>query len=157
MAAIAKILVLSLIASGASEAISYVLVYRTEQFQQLKQKVVQSELRLEDEKHATTGNGKNRQRRIESIETQLSSARNKASSLQLRNMLVVAVIQLVSVYQVNAVYGGAAVGTLPFEPLSMFRGLTQRGLPEDSPSNACSATFVFVLGGLLFKALLDRG
>ncbi|KAJ2460362.1 Calcium load-activated calcium channel [Coemansia sp. RSA 2424] len=156
MAAFAKILALSLIASGASEALSYVLVYRTEQFQLVKQKVVQSEFRLEEEKHATAGNGKHRQRRIDSIEAQLSAARSKASSLQLRNMLLVALIQLVSVYQIGAIYGGVAVGTLPFEPLSMFRSLTHRGLPEDSPNNACSATFIFVLGGLMFKALIDR-
>ncbi|KAJ2035887.1 Calcium load-activated calcium channel [Coemansia sp. S16] len=156
MSAFVKILALSLIASSVSEALSYVLVYRTEQFQQLKQKVVQGESRLEEERHSTAGNSKNRQRRIESIESQLSTARSKASRLQLRNMLVVALIQLVSVYQVNAIYGGEAVGTLPFEPLSMFRGLTHRGLPEDSPNNACSATFIFVLGGLMFKAVIDR-
>ncbi|KAJ2836246.1 hypothetical protein FBU31_001420, partial [Coemansia sp. 'formosensis'] len=66
-----KILALSLVASSVSEALSYFLVYRTEQFQQLKQKVVQSEIRLEEEKHSTAGNGKNRQRRIESLESQL--------------------------------------------------------------------------------------
>ncbi|KAJ2899412.1 Calcium load-activated calcium channel [Coemansia aciculifera] len=156
MSAFVQVLALSLLASSASEAISYALVYRTEQFQALKQKVVQNEIRLEEEKQNTAGNGKHRQRRIESIEAQLSAARSKASSLQLRNMLVVALIQLVSVYQISAMYGGVVVGTLPFEPLSVFRSLTHRGLPEDSPSNACSATFVFVLGGLMFKALLDR-
>ncbi|KAJ1887412.1 hypothetical protein LPJ66_009132 [Kickxella alabastrina] len=156
MSDFAAVLALSLVASATSEAISYFLVYRTEQFQQVKQKVQQSELKLEEEKSSTSGNGKNRQRRIESIEAQLSAARSKASSLQMRNMFVVAVIQLGSVYLINWLYSGKSVGRLPFEPLKVFHSLTQRGLPEGSPSDACSATFVFVLGGLMFKALLDR-
>ncbi|KAJ2808836.1 hypothetical protein H4R20_000578 [Coemansia guatemalensis] len=151
-----EVLALSLVTSSLSEAISYFLVYRTEEFQRLKTKVIQSERKLEDEKQATGGSGKHRQRRIEGIETQLSSARSKASSIQLRNMLVVGLVQVASIYCVNSWYSGMVVGVLPFEPLAMFRGLTHRGLPEDSPANACSATFVFVLGGLMFKAMLDR-
>ncbi|KAI8321280.1 hypothetical protein GQ54DRAFT_186739 [Martensiomyces pterosporus] len=156
MADFVKLLALSLVASGASEAISYYLVYRTEQFQHLKQSIVRNEVKLDEEKRATTGNAQRRQRRIESIEAQLSSTRSKAGSLQLRCTLIVGVIQLLVIYQVNSIFGSAPVGTLPFEPLSMFRSLTHRGLPEDSPSNACSATFVFVLGGLVFKSLIDR-
>ncbi|KAI9502190.1 hypothetical protein GGI25_003357 [Coemansia spiralis] len=151
-----SILALSLAASSVAEAISYAFVYRTDNFQQLKQKIIQNELKLEGEKQTIGGNGKHRQRRIESLEALLSDARNKASGLQLRSMLVVGVMQLLSVYIVNSLYSGKVVATLPFEPISMFRSLTHRGLPEDSPSNACSATFVFVLGGLVFKALLDR-
>ncbi|KAJ2726224.1 hypothetical protein GGI07_000701 [Coemansia sp. Benny D115] len=152
-----SVLGLSLVASAVSEAISYVLVYRTEQFQQVKQKVKQCEQKLEEENQTVaTGNGKNKQRRIESLNAQLSTARNKASSLQMRNMIVVAVVQLLSVYWVGSVYDGRVVARLPFEPLSFFKSLTHRGLPEDSPANVCSATFVFILGGLMFKAVLDR-
>ncbi|PIA13449.1 hypothetical protein COEREDRAFT_24990, partial [Coemansia reversa NRRL 1564] len=150
------VLLLSLVTSSLSETISYFLVYRAEEFQRLKSKVIQSERKLEDEKQMTGGGGKHRQRRIEGIEAQLSAARSKASSIQLRNMLVVGLVQVASIYCVNSWYNGLVVGVLPFEPLAMFRGLTHRGLTEDSPANACSATFVFVLGGLMFKALLDR-
>ncbi|KAJ2698314.1 hypothetical protein FB645_005671 [Coemansia sp. IMI 203386] len=156
MSDFAGILILSLVASAVSEAVSYALVYRTEQFRQIKAKVQQCETKLEDEGRSTTGNNKNKQRRIESIEAQLSTARGKASSLQLRSMVVVAVVQLGSIYLVNSMYSGRPVARLPFEPLNMFRGLIQRGLPDDSPSDACSATFVFVLGGLVFKAAIDR-
>ncbi|KAJ1642065.1 Calcium load-activated calcium channel [Coemansia erecta] len=156
MSDFAAVLALSLAASAVSEAITYALVYRTEQFRQVKAKVQQCEAKLEDEGRSTTGNGKNKQRRIESIEAQLSTARAKASSLQLRSMLVVAVVQLGSIYLVNLMFSGVSVARLPFEPLGMFRGLIQRGLPEGSPDDACSATFVFVLGGLVFKAAIDR-
>ncbi|KAJ1818314.1 hypothetical protein LPJ56_003867 [Coemansia sp. RSA 2599] len=71
-------------------------------------------------------------------------------------MLVVAVVQFGSIYLVNSLYSGMSVARLPFEPISMFKGLIQRGLPEGSPGDACSATFVFVLGGLVFKAAIDR-
>ncbi|KAJ1735780.1 hypothetical protein LPJ61_000377 [Coemansia biformis] len=151
-----SVLALSLLSSSVAEAISYALVYRTDEFRDLKAKVLQCEQRLEDEKLVTAGRGKNRQRRIESIEAQLSAARGKAGSMQMRSMLVVGVVQVAAIYLVNAWYSGRVVGVLPFEPLAMFRGLTHRGLAEDSPANACSATFVFVLGGLAFKAAIDR-
>ncbi|KAJ2510409.1 Calcium load-activated calcium channel [Coemansia sp. RSA 1939] len=158
MSRFVSVLAFSLIASGISEAISYALVYRTDQFQHLKQKIVQNELKLEEEKQVVggSGSGKHRQRRIESLEAMLSAARSKAGGLQLRSTIMVGVMQLLFIYVVNLVFRGQIVATLPFEPLSMFRSLTHRGLPEDSPSNACSATFVFVLGGLVFKSMLDR-
>ncbi|KAJ1666181.1 hypothetical protein IW140_001791 [Coemansia sp. RSA 1813] len=151
-----SVLVLSLISSGISEAVSYALVYRTDQFQHLKQKIIQNELKLDEEKQALGGSGKHRQRRIESLETMLSATRSKASGLQLRSTLVVGVMQLLFIYVVNSLFSGKVVATLPFEPLSMFSSLIHRGLPEDSPSNVCSATFIFVLGGLVFKSMLDR-
>ncbi|KAJ2769846.1 hypothetical protein IWQ57_002933 [Coemansia nantahalensis] len=152
----AAVLALSLLSSCLAEAISYALVYRTPQFRELKAKVAQCELRLEEEKQVTAARGKNRQRRIESIEAQLSAARSKAGSLQMRSMLVVGAVQIGAIYVVNSWFSGRAVAMLPFEPLAMFRGLTHRGLADDSPANACSATFVFVLGGLAFKASIDR-
>ncbi|KAJ2161677.1 Calcium load-activated calcium channel [Coemansia sp. RSA 552] len=157
MSDLVVVLLLSLLSSGVSEALSYVLVYRTDDFQRLKAKVIQSEIKLEQEKQATSsGKGKQRQRRIESIEAQLSAARSKAGSMQMRNMLVVGLVQVAAIYLVNARFSGRVVGVLPFEPVSMFRGLTHRGLAEDAPTNACSATFIFVLGGLMFRALADR-
>ncbi|KAJ2550391.1 hypothetical protein EV175_004089 [Coemansia sp. RSA 1933] len=157
MSEFVSVLALSLFASGVSEAVSYALVYRTDEFQHLKQKIIQNELKLDEEKQALgSSSGKHRQRRIESIEAMLSATRSKAGGLQLRSTLVVGVMQLVFIYIVNLLFSGKIVATLPFEPLSMFRSLIHRGLPEDSPSNACSATFIFVLGGLVFKAMLDR-
>ncbi|KAJ1959563.1 hypothetical protein GGI12_004271 [Dipsacomyces acuminosporus] len=156
MADFLKLVVLSFLASGACEAISYYLVYRTEQFQLLKQTIIRNEAKLDEENRATAGNAQRRQRRIESIEAQLNATRTKASRLQLRTTLLTGILQLVFVYVVNSIYASKSVGTLPFVPISMFRSLTHRGLPDDSPSNACSATFVFVLGGLAFKALIDK-
>ncbi|KAJ1834751.1 Calcium load-activated calcium channel [Coemansia sp. RSA 2706] len=152
------ILALSLLTSGLSEALSYALVFRTEQFQRLKAKVTQTEARLDEEKGtaAGSGSGKHRQRRIAGLETQLADARRGASSLQMRTMLVVGLVQAAAIYGVSARFGGRAVATLPFEPFGLVRSLTHRGLPEDSAPAACSATFVFVLGGLAFRAALDR-
>ncbi|KAJ1843740.1 hypothetical protein LPJ73_005389 [Coemansia sp. RSA 2703] len=150
------VLALSLVASAFTEGISYALVYRTDEFQQIKTKIQQCEAKLEAETRSTVGNSKNRQRRIDGIEATLSTARSKASSQQLRSMVVVAVVQLASIYLVNQLFSGRSVARLPFEPLKIFQSLTQRGLPEGSDVTACSATFVFVLGGLAFKAIIDR-
>ncbi|KAJ1761621.1 hypothetical protein LPJ77_001891 [Coemansia sp. RSA 2523] len=150
------VVVLSLLSSALTEALSYVIVYRTEAFQRLKAKVIQTETRLEEEKNAVSGSGKHRQRRIDGLETQLADARRSAGSLQMRATLVVGLVQMAAIYAVGTQFSGRVVATLPFEPARMFRSLTHRGLPEDSPVSACSATFVFVLGGLAFKAIIDR-
>ncbi|KAJ2346623.1 hypothetical protein IWW50_003839 [Coemansia erecta] len=152
------VLALSFLSSALTEALSYALVYRTEAFQRLKAKVIQTEVRLDEEKGVvgSGGGGKHRQRRIAGLETQLADARRSAGSLQMRATLVVGLVQVAAIYAVGTQLGGRAVATLPFEPARMFRSLTHRGLPDDSPASACSATFVFVLGGLAFKAAIDR-
>ncbi|KAJ1955312.1 DUF841-domain-containing protein [Linderina pennispora] len=156
MSDFAQLVILSFLTSAASEAISYFVVYRTERFQQLKQKLIANEAKLAEEQSATAGNSNKRQKRIENLEAGLKATRRDAQGLQIRNTLIVAVIQVVVIYQVNSMFGGRSVATLPFEPISVFRSLTHRGLPDDSPATDCSATFVFILGGLAFKAVLDR-
>lgn len=156
-AAFVSVILLSLVASAASETVSYLWVYRSDYFQNLKQKIVQCEQRLDDEMRAApTGAGKARQRRIESTKVQIKTARDRAAGQQMRTTLVAAVFQLIGAYMIGSMYAGQSVATLPFEPIGPFRSLTQRGLPEGSASNACSATFVFILGGLVFKAVFDR-
>ncbi|KAJ1940359.1 hypothetical protein FBU59_003836 [Linderina macrospora] len=151
-----KLLALSFLASAVSEAISYYVVYRTERFQALKQKLITNEAKLAEEQSITTGNSNKRQKRIENLEAGLKATRRDAQGLQIRNTLIVAVMQVVVIYQVNTMFGGRSVAKLPFEPISVFRSLTHRGLPDDSAPTDCSATFVFILGGLTWKALLDR-
>ncbi|KAJ1744223.1 hypothetical protein LPJ68_000283 [Coemansia sp. RSA 1086] len=150
------VLALSLLSSAVSEAVSFVLVYRKENFQRLKAKVLQTEARLEEEKAGAPVAGKHRQRRIAGLESQLSDARRSAGSLQMRTTVVVGLVQVAAIYLIGSWFSGRVVATLPFEPVSMFRSLTHRGLPEDAPPSACSATFVFIIGGLAFKAALDR-
>ncbi|KAJ2784435.1 hypothetical protein H4R18_001145 [Coemansia javaensis] len=156
MSDLVAVLALSLASSCLVEAVSYAMVYRTDEFKDIKARIARCEAKLDEERSALTGRGKNRQRRIEGLEAQLAAARTRASSMQMRNTFAAGAVQIAAIYLVGGWFGGRVVLVLPFGLPRVLRVLSQRGLPNDSSPAACSATFVFILGGMLFRAALDR-
>ncbi|KAJ1922210.1 hypothetical protein H4219_000072 [Mycoemilia scoparia] len=110
---------------------------------------------VKEKTQSTGGNLVKRQRRIEVLEQQLKQTRKEAQSLQFKTSIFSAVVQMIMIYFVNSMYSGIPVAKLPFTPIGLFQGITHRGL-EGTDYTECSAMFLFIIGTLVSKSLLEK-
>ncbi|KAI9222072.1 integral membrane protein DUF106-domain-containing protein [Blastocladiella britannica] len=148
-----SVLIYAAVVNGLTEFVQYYFVLSTEAHKTSQAAADRVLANLDVLKTSSKIEKKNTQRQITSLEKQLTTIRAANSGLQMRAAFMSALILLIAFTQINSLYGGVAVAKLPFEPISVFRSMARRGLPDDAAPNACSATFIYVLASMVFKQL----
>ena len=93
------------------------------------------------------GQAKAAEKKIRNFEKNLTGYQQQMMTKKSRGAILSAIISIVMIRQMYAYFKGEVIATLPFEPLSMFSGLTHYGIEGDD-MRQCSMSFIYVLSNL---------
>jgi len=167
------ILLVSLVSAFFAEALSWLLIYRTEEYQKLRTTIEKLERKVEKKKQETipfmgVGNGignsssitasqatKIKDKKVDRFEESLKNANRDMAMVKMKSTFVVgfALLSLIGVLQYN--FDGKVVAKLPFEPISILTGISHRGL-SGNDFTECSAIFFYILCSLSIRANIQK-
>lgn len=132
----------------ASEAITWVLVYRKPEYKRICERVRDLSKKLEKEDGRShlvpVDKIKSYEKGVARMESELKEATAKMNSMKLSTNIAGAVGFYFLYRQVAARWTGTAVATLPFEPLRIVQNISHRGL-EDDDLRQCSFGLIYTL------------
>ncbi|XP_062515425.1 calcium load-activated calcium channel-like [Corticium candelabrum] len=140
------IVAISVITALLSEAITWVLVYRTDTYKRLKASIEKQSKRLERKKEAVTDISKQggQKRKLEKAEERLKTNNRDLSLVKMKSMVAISFTFMALMGMFNTLFDGRIVAKLPFEPISLLQGLSHRNL-MGSDYTDCSFIFLYIL------------
>eukprot|EP00475_Leptophrys_vorax_P029379 TRINITY_DN4309_c0_g1_i3.p2 TRINITY_DN4309_c0_g1~~TRINITY_DN4309_c0_g1_i3.p2 ORF type:complete len:183 (-),score=63.79 TRINITY_DN4309_c0_g1_i3:39-587(-) len=151
------VIFISLATAAASEFISWLLIYRTEDYKSLKRQIDSLNKKLEVKKEKTTSitKLKTKEKKINTLEEQLKVKNRDMSMVKMKSTLFVAFIMIGVFGLLNNLFDGIVVAKLPFEPIPLIRGITHRNLPGNDFTD-CSMVFLYALCSLSIRPNLQK-
>eukprot|EP01098_Paradermamoeba_levis_P006996 TRINITY_DN2902_c0_g1_i1.p1 TRINITY_DN2902_c0_g1~~TRINITY_DN2902_c0_g1_i1.p1 ORF type:complete len:175 (-),score=52.03 TRINITY_DN2902_c0_g1_i1:46-570(-) len=143
----------SVLSTLVSEGISWVLIYRTDNYKKLKAAIDKSTKKLEKKKDPK--NGPIDTKKIQREDEKLKNATQEMSAIKLKSTVAVAITMVSFLALLNSLFDGLAVAKLPFEPISLVRNISHRGL-IGSDYTDCSMMFFYFLCSLSIRTNLQK-
>jgi len=147
----------SLCSAFFAEGLSWLLVYRTAGYQAQRAKIerITNKLQRKKSKPTTLDKKKRAGKRIAQYEQMLSDTNKDMTFSKMQSMVVVG-LTLVSLFGIlSGHFSGRAVARLPFEPISLVRALSHRGL-EGGDATECSFVLVYILCSISFRSNIQK-
>lgn len=150
------ILSLSVCTAFVCEGISWLLIYRTSRYRNMRLSIDKTSKKVEGMKEKVTlASGKKRTKKIDRFESSLKSANQQLSYSKFQSTFVVGVTLLVVFGLLSALFEGKAVAKLPFKPMLIVQRASHRGLPGDDMTD-CSFAFFYMLCSLCLRPNLQK-
>lgn len=139
------IVFISIFTALVAEGLTWLLVYRTEQYKRLKAEVDKQCKKLERKKEAIGENSeKSQKRRLEREEEKLKSNNRDLSAVRVKSMFAIGFCFTALLGTLNSVFEGRVVAKLPFVPIGLLQGLSHRNLLGEDYTD-CSFIFLYIL------------
>lgn len=124
------------------EGLTWLLVYRTEKYQKLKNEVDKQTKKLEKTKEAFGDSlDKNVKKKIEREEERLKNNNRDLSLVKMKSMILTGFAFTALLSTFNNIFDGKVVAKLPFHPLYWIQGLSHRNL---SGEDFTDSSFIFL-------------
>ncbi|CAL0322776.1 unnamed protein product [Lupinus luteus] len=139
------------------EAISWVLIYRTNSYNNLRSSIDKASKKLETMK--TDSNKiyikKSKTKKIDRVETSLKESSRDLSLFKFKSGGVVAMVLFVVFGLLNSLFEGKVVAKLPFTPFGLVMKMSHRGLQGTDPTD-CSMAFLYFLCSISIRTNLQK-
>ncbi|KHJ98420.1 phenylalanine--tRNA ligase, beta subunit [Oesophagostomum dentatum] len=113
----------------AGEGLTYLLVYRSEQYKRLKSEMERKTKRLEKKKQEVGEVvDKNAKKRLERDEERLKATNRDMSMFKMKSMFAIGLAFTALLSTFNSIFDGRVVARLPFVPIGFLQGLSHRNL-----------------------------
>ncbi|CEO97069.1 Calcium load-activated calcium channel [Plasmodiophora brassicae] len=147
----------SLLSAVLSEAVSWVMIYRTSQYRSLSKDIDRLNAKLEKakEKHVSIASKKSKDKQVSFYEEQLKAKSRDLTMAKFKSGFVVMFIMLSMMALLNNEFDGRVIAKLPFTPIPLIRGLSHRNLPGTDFTD-CSMAFLYVLCSMSFRTNLQK-
>ncbi|OII73044.1 uncharacterized protein cubi_02275 [Cryptosporidium ubiquitum] len=159
----------ALVASIAAELLSYFLFFRKSDFLKLQDNLFKSrakldKLKLKDRTGIITENATlsssysnkvKKNPKIESLEQSITNLNYKISMIKMKSGILVGILFAALIPLKNTFFGDLPICKLPFEPIKIFRLVTQAGLKNASVDDAGSI-FIFGQAFMAFRMAIQK-
>ncbi|KAI4348803.1 hypothetical protein L6164_009480 [Bauhinia variegata] len=139
------------------EAISWLIIYRSNSYKNLRSSIDKAAKKLETMK--TDSNNinvkKSKTRKIDRVETSLKESNRDLSLFKFKSGGVVAVVLFVVFGLLNSLFEGKVVAKLPFQPFGLLMKMSHRGLQGTDPTD-CSMAFLYLLCSISIRTNLQK-
>ncbi|XP_067941215.1 calcium load-activated calcium channel-like isoform X2 [Watersipora subatra] len=126
------------------EGLTWLLVYRTENYQRLKNEVEKQTKKVEKQKASINESDKNAKKKLERQEERLKNDSRDLNMTKMKSMFAISFVFMALLSVFNSIFDGRVVAKLPFEPISWFQGISHRNL-SGSDYTDCSFIFLYIL------------
>merc|ERR1712137_148882 len=141
-----------------SEAVSWLLIYRTERYKTLKGNIEKLSKKLERKKE-TAGPSptvhKAKARKIDRFEETLKEQNRDLSFVKFQSMFAVMFTMVLFVGLLSSWFDGVVVARLPFQPIGFIQGMTHRNIMGNDLYE-CSMIFIYVLGSIGLRPNIQK-
>ncbi|MCL7024477.1 hypothetical protein MKW94_021459 [Papaver nudicaule] len=139
------------------EAISWILIYRTNSYKSLRSTIDKASKKLEVMKTVETKvtTKKSKTKKIDRVETSLKESSRDLSLSKIKSGVVVALVLFVVFGFLNSLFEGKAVAKLPFSPAALVQKMSHRGIPGDDVTD-CSMAFLYFLCSMSIRTNLQK-
>ncbi|XP_019154162.1 PREDICTED: calcium load-activated calcium channel-like [Ipomoea nil] len=144
------------------EAISWLLIYRTNSYKSLKSTIDKASKKLETMKTLELSNPaaflttkKSKTKKIDRVETSLKESSRDLSLFKFKSGFVVAVVLFLVFGFLNNLFEGKPVAKLPFVPIRLVQKMSHRGLPGEDMTD-CSMAFLYFLCSISIRTNLQK-
>jgi len=137
---------------------AWFFIYRTDGYNKLKNAVdrINKKLAKKKETPANATNQKSHNRKVKSLEDELQSTSRSIAMHKLKSDIIIFMgFTLVFISTLSTVFDGKAVAKLPFEPISLIRGVSHRNLRGEDYTE-CSMIFLYILCSVSIRANLQK-
>ncbi|XP_058078874.1 uncharacterized protein LOC131227161 [Magnolia sinica] len=152
------ILTISILTAIITEAISYILIYRTTSYKSLRSSILKSSKKLDLIKTPPSNPSKKahgKSKKIDRIETALKESTRDLSLSKFKSGAVVALVLFAVFGFLNSLFEGKVVAKLPFRPAAIIQKMSHRGLAGDDPTD-CSMAFLYFLCSISIRTNLQK-
>jgi len=152
MELIAMTLMVSILSSIVSEALSYWMLYRKEDYKYLRGRI---EFMENEAKKITLTSGKKSEKKAKMFKSQLNTRKQEMNKMKMKSTVFTSLLFMGTMYYMKRAFEGFVVARLPFEPFSIVSSLSHRGLDGDD-MNDCSFIFLYILCSMGIRANVKR-
>jgi len=151
------ILLAATFTASLSEFLSWLLIYRFDEFKQTKKSIetISKQLEREKDRMVTASEQKNQEKKIAKLDGSLKSWNQKLSMSKMKSTGIIAIFMIAFMSTLNSTYHGVVVAKLPFVPFSMLQGITHRSLPGNDYTD-CSMLFIYILTSYLMRQNIQK-
>ncbi|CAI4221502.1 unnamed protein product [Auanema sp. JU1783] len=139
----------------AGEGLTYLLVYRSEEYKRLTAEMERKTKRLEKKKLEADVSDKNTKKRLERDEERLKATNRDMSMFKMKSMFAIGLAFTALLSTFNSIFDGRVVAKLPFVPISFIQGLSHRNLLGDDFTD-CSFIFLYILCTMTIRQNLQK-
>ncbi|CAB3410923.1 unnamed protein product [Caenorhabditis bovis] len=140
----------------AGEGITWLLVYRSEQYKRLKADMDKKTKKLERKKQEVgETTDKNLKKKLEREEEKLKMTNRDMSMIKMKSMFAIGLAFTALLSTFNSIFDGRVVAKLPFTPISFIQGLSHRSLAGDDMTE-CSFIFLYILCTMTVRQNLQK-
>ncbi|XP_035544528.1 calcium load-activated calcium channel-like [Juglans regia] len=139
------------------EAISWLLIYRTNSYKSLRSSIDKAAKKLETMKTESSAKiaKKSKTKKMDRVETSLKESSRDLSLFKFKSGAVVALVLFVVFGLLNSLFEGKVVAKLPFSPVRIVMKMSHRGLQGDDPTD-CSMAFLYFLCSISIRTNLQK-
>uniref|UniRef100_A0A8R1EMQ1 CLAC channel n=1 Tax=Caenorhabditis japonica TaxID=281687 RepID=A0A8R1EMQ1_CAEJA len=140
----------------AGEGITWLLVYRSDQYKRLKADMDKKTKKLEKKKQEVGDtNDKNVKKKLEREEERLKATNRDMSMFKMKSMFAIGLAFTALLSTFNSIFEGRVVAKLPFYPIGFIQGLSHRNLTGDDMTD-CSFIFLYILCTMTVRQNLQK-
>ncbi|KAI6227038.1 Phenylalanyl-tRNA synthetase beta subunit [Aphelenchoides besseyi] len=137
------------------EGLTYILVYRSDEYKRLKSTMERKTKRLEKQKETVTSGQKQQKKKIEREEERLKATNRDLSMFRMKSMLAIGFVFTALLSTFSSIFEGRVVAKLPFEPISFVQGISHRNLSGEDYTD-CSFIFLYILCTMSIRQNLQK-
>jgi calcium load-activated calcium channel len=151
------VMLAAIFTAALAEGLSWLLIYRTEDYKQLAKSLesLTKQLDKEKEKIVAASKQKIQEKRISKADSQLKTTNQQLSASKMKSTMIIALFMIAFMSTLSSTYHGVVVAKLPFVPFSMLQGITHRNLPGDDMTD-CSMIFIYLLTSYLIRNNIQK-
>jgi len=137
-----------------SEGVSWLLIYRTESYKNLKANIDRIQAKV-DKKKATPALASKNTKKIDRYEESLKGLNRDMSMSKMKSVFAVGVTMIGLFGIMNSTFDGKVVAKLPFEPILWITGLSHRNLPGSDYTDS-AMMFIYVISSMSIRNNLQK-
>ena len=153
------IIVVSLASNLFIEAISWVLIYRKEEYKDMKDKISQIDVKYEKLKEIIRSksqpNVTAQKAKLAKYDEMKKSLQGKMTWYNIQSTLCISITMFILYGLMDSRFDGVVVAKLPFEPIPLIRAITHRNLIGEDFTD-CSMAFFYLLCSIGFRSTIQK-
>uniref|UniRef100_A0A7E4V0V3 Calcium load-activated calcium channel n=1 Tax=Panagrellus redivivus TaxID=6233 RepID=A0A7E4V0V3_PANRE len=139
------------------EGLTYLLVYRSEEYKRLNQMMERKTKKLEKHKEIaeTAAASKTMKKKVDREEERLKATNRDMSMFRMKSVMAIGIVFTALLSTFSSIFEGRVVAKLPFTPISFIQGLSHRNLLGDDYTD-CSFIFLYILCTMSIRQNLQK-
>ena len=151
-----SILAMAILTSVLSEGLSWMLIYKTESYKEIKKQTDKLQKKIDKVKgKLKDGISKGNDKKLQTHEAMLKNTQQDMTKVKMKSTFFIGLIMVIFLSSLSTAYQGTIVAKLPFTPFALLSKLTHSGIPGRDLTE-CSATFLYILSSLVFRSILQK-